>query len=59
MTRTRMSAFFWIPSQSDTFLKEKNSPVHLLLLVLVKVTVLMHVSLLHGTVQMVVLILKL
>ena len=55
MERTKMPAFFWLPSQSKTSLKEQNSYVHSFLLVLSKVTVLMRVSLFCTTVQIVVL----
>ena len=52
-----MSAFFWIPYQSNLSLKEKNYSNHSFLLVLGKVTVLMYGKILHATVQMGVLIL--
>ena len=52
MTRTKISAFFQLPSQLNHSLKEKHSYIHSFLLVLTKVTVLMHVNLLQATVQM-------
>ena len=42
MTRTKMSAFFCIPSQTNPSLNELKSSVHLLLQLLRKVTVMMH-----------------
>ena len=54
----KMSAFFQLPSQSNPSLKEKNYSVNSLLLVLRNVNVMMHGNLLHATVQMGVLILK-
>ena len=52
MTRTKMLAFFQLPCQSNPSLKGKKSSIHSLILVLRKVTVLMHVIFLHATVQM-------
>ena len=53
-----MSSFFQIPYQSNTSLNKQKSYVHSLLLVLRKVTVMMHGNFLYATVQMVVLELK-
>ena len=53
-----MPPFFRIPSQSNTSLKEQKFYVHSLLLVLRKVTVLVHGIVFHAAVQMVVLRLK-
>ena len=53
-----MSSFFRIQSQSNPSLKEQNSSVFSLLLVLSKVTVLMYGIFLYATIQMVVLRLK-
>ena len=47
-----MSAFFWLPYQSNTFLMEKSSFVHSLLQVLSKATVIMHGNIFQATVQM-------
>ena len=54
-----MSAFFWIPYQLNTSLKKKMSSIHSLLQVLRKVNVLMHINVLHTTVQMGILVFKL
>ena len=53
-----MSAFFWIPYQSNTYPKEQKFPVHSLLQVLRKATIIMHRNLLYATFQMVFLRLK-
>ena len=58
MTRIKMLAFSQLQTQKNPSLKEQKSSVHSLLLVLRKVIVLMHGNLLHTTVQMGVLILK-
>ena len=50
--RIEMLALFRIPSQSNPSLKKQKSSDHALLLVLSKVTVLMHVNLLRTTVKM-------
>ena len=47
-----MTEFFWIPTQSNNSPKKQNYFVNSFLLVLRKVTVLMHEYLLHATVQM-------
>ena len=52
MTILKMLALSQLPSQSNTSLKEQKSSVHSLLLVLRKVTVLLHGNLLHANVQM-------
>ena len=52
MTITEILAFFQIPSQPNTSLKEQKSSDHSLILLLRKVIVLMHVNFLHTTVQM-------
>ena len=54
----KLLAFSQLPYQSNIFLQEQNSSVHSLLLLLRKVTVIMHGNLLHATVKMGVLILK-
>ena len=56
--RTEILALFRIPSQSNTSLKEKNPSFHSWPLVLRKVTILMNRNLLHATLQMLVLVLK-
>ena len=53
-----MLALYRLPSQSNPSLKEQKSSVHLLLLVLRKVNVLIHGIVLHTTVQMGVIVLK-
>ena len=58
MKRTKMPAFFQLPSQSNLSLKEQKSSVHSLLIVLSKVTVLINENVVHATVQMGVLKLK-
>ena len=58
MTETEMLAFFWIPPQSNTSLKEQNFSVNSLVLVLRKVTLLIHGFFLHATMLMGVLILE-
>ena len=58
MKITEMLAFFQIPSQSNPSLKEKNPSVHSFILLLSRVAVLMHGNLLHVTVKIGVLILK-
>ena len=42
MTRLKISAFFWLTSQSNTSIKEQNYFIHSLLLVVKKVTIIMH-----------------
>ena len=51
MTRTDILAFFRISSQSNPSLKENNSSVNSLLLVLSKFTFLINGNFLHATVQ--------
>ena len=58
MTRTKVSAFFLIPPQSNPSLKEPTSSVNSLITVLKKVNFMMLGNLLHATVQMGVLRLK-
>ena len=58
MTRKQMSDLFWLPNQSNPSLMEQRSSVHLLLQLLIEATVLMHRKLLHATVKMGVLRLK-
>ena len=58
MTRTKFTALFWIPSQSNPSLKGKKSSVHSFLLILSKVTVMMNRNLFHATVKMGAFILK-
>ena len=53
-----MSAFFRIPYQSNTYLKEQNYSIHLYLLLLRKVAVIMHGIVFHTTLQIGVLRLK-
>ena len=50
----KISAFFWIPYQSNPSMMVKRSYVHSLLKLLSKVNVLLHGKLLHPTVQLVV-----
>ena len=58
MKRTKMSSLFWIPYQSNFHLKGKMSSVHSFILVLRKATILMHGILLHTTVKIGVITLK-
>ena len=58
MTRTKMSAFFWLPYQSNSSLIAQSFYAHSLLKLLVKATVLVHGNLLHANVQIGVFVLK-
>ena len=58
ITRTNMSAFFWLPYWSNTSLVEQRSYIHMLLQLLSKATVIMYVNFLHTTVKMGVLVFK-
>ena len=58
MKRIKMLAFSQLPPQKNPSLNEKKFSVHSLVLVLRKVTVMMHGNLLHEIVQMGVLRLK-
>ena len=58
MARTKMSSLFRIPPQSNPSLKGGGISIHSFLLVLRKVTVIMHGNLLHVTFKMGVLRLK-
>ena len=52
MTRIKISAFYRLLSQSNPYLREKNSYVHSFIIVLRKATILMHLNLLHPPVKM-------